>query len=270
MGFPIERIGIIGKPSDWLIASVPSGKILNKISGFEFINIPIDELYKIYDYVLPKVDGSLLKSFKISNKNINNIELQKSEAFYLALKELINNYSLTAFTIRCFDLLLEYKTTGCFALSKLNDEGIIAGCEGDIVSLIGMIIVNRKTNQQVWMANPSQIDVENAQLILAHCTVPCTMTDDVHLDTHFESNQGVGLSGKMKNIDVTIFRLGGKELEKKFVCTGKIIDHEQNANLCRTQIRIAVDSKNKLLELLKNPLGNHLQVLYGKHPTIFR
>jgi len=266
--YPIERVGIIGKPSDWLIASVPTENVLSKLNGFEFTHIPIRELYTIYDAVLTGADGKLLQSFSISNNNIDLKELQKAEAFYLALKQLVKEKNLSAFTIRCFDLLLEYQTTGCFALSKLNDEGIIAGCEGDIVSLIGMVTANRKTNQQAWMANPSQIDMENSQLILAHCTVPTCMTENVQLDTHFESNQGIGLCGKMKETDVTLFRLGGKELNKKFVCTGKIIQHEQNPNLCRTQIRVKVDDSEKLNELLTNPLGNHLLVLFGKHSDI--
>ena len=183
----IERVGIIGKPSDWLIASVPTDGILNNLDGFEFIHIPIQELYSIYDDVLPKADGNLLKTFSISNQNINSKELQKSEAFYLALKQLVDEKNLTALTIRCFDLLLEYQTTGCFALSKLNDEGIIAGCEGDIVSLIGMIVATRKTGQTVWMTNPSQIDIDKSQLVLAHCTIPTCMAENVKLDTHFES-----------------------------------------------------------------------------------
>ena len=263
-----ERVGIIGKPSDWLIASVPSAEILNKLKGFDFINIPIQELYSIYDQVITKVDGALLKSFSVVNESINQDERKKSEAFYLALKQLVEENNLTAFTIRCFDLLLEYQTTGCFALAQLNDEGIIAGCEGDIVSLIGMVTANRKTGQQVWMANPSQIDVESQEIILAHCTVPCGMADGVQLDTHFESDQGIGLSGKMKEIDVTIFRLGGKKLNKKFICTGTIIQHEQNPNLCRTQIRVEVDDCKKLNDLLTNPLGNHLLVIYGKYIDI--
>ncbi len=129
--YPIERVGIIGKPSDWLIASVPTDTVLSKLKGFEFINIPIQDLYKIYDKVITKADGALLNSLPIINESINQDERRKAEALFLALKQLVDENNLTAFTIRCFDLLLEYQTTGCFALSKLNDEGIIAGCESD-------------------------------------------------------------------------------------------------------------------------------------------
>lgn len=238
---------------------------MNEIEGFEFTKIPIEELYSLYENVLPSATGKQLESFKIENNNIDLEELQKAEAFYLALKQLVDNHNLTAFTIRCFDLLLEYQTTGCFALSKLNDEGIIAGCEGDIVSLIGMIIANRKTNQTVWMANPSQIDIDNSELVLAHCTVPTCLTSGTTLDTHFESDQGIGIVGNIPDSDITLFRLGGDKLDKKFVCTGKTVPHNLNPNLCRTQIRIKVDDKKQLNDLLTNPLGNHLLVLNGKH-----
>lgn len=264
----IERIGIIGKPSDWLIASVPSDEVLNKLYNFEFIKIPIQELYELYDAVLPNATGDLLKSFKIKNNSINNTELRKAETFYTALKQLVEDYELTALTIRCFDLLIEYQTTGCFALSKLNDEGIIAGCEGDIVSLIGMIVATRKSNQTIWMANPSQIDIENSELVLAHCTVPTCLTDAVTLDTHFESDQGIGINGIIPESEVTLFRLGGKNLDGKFVCTGKIIPHEHSSNLCRTQIRVKVEEKTNLHELLTKPLGNHLLVISGTHLDI--
>ena len=269
MASQIERVGIIGKPSDWLIASVPSNDVLSKLGGFKFINIPIQELYTFYETMLANATGELLNSFKIENNNIDSQELQKAETFHIALKKLVYEYQLTALTIRCFDLLIEYQTTGCFALSQLNDEGIIVGCEGDIVSLIGMITATRKTNQTVWMANPSQIDIESSELVLAHCTVPTCLTDSVTLDTHFESNQGIGLKGNIPKSDVTLFRLGGKYLDKQFVCIGKIIPQKHNPNLCRTQIRVKVDDKNKLQELLENPLGNHLLVISGIHIDIF-
>ena len=266
----VEQVGIIGKPSDWLIASVPEKSVLSRINNYNFIEISIEELYNHYEEILPKASGESLKSFKIQTTQIDSTELQKSEAFYFALKQIVYIYQLTALTIRCFDLLTKYHSTGCFALSKLNDEGIIAGCEGDIVSLIGMIVATRNSGQTVWMANPSQIDIKKSELVLAHCTVPTCLTDSVYLDTHFESDMGIGLNGEFSNQDVTIFRLGGKNLDKQFICTGDTMPHEYSDNLCRTQIKVRVDEKEKLEELLNNPLGNHLLVLPGKHNDILK
>jgi L-fucose isomerase-like protein len=262
-----ERIGIIGKPSDWLIASVPESSVLAR-TGANFIEINIEELYDNYEKFIDAVDGKLLGKYEITSANISDSDLKKSEAFYLALKSIAKKYELTALTVRCFDLLLKYHATGCFALGLLNDEGIVCGCEGDIVTLIGMIIAKRKFNAVSWMANPSEFDLEKGELILAHCTLPISMSDKIKLDTHFESGEGIGLIGELNSNDVTIFRLGGKNLEKKFVMTGTVIPMEHSPNLCRTQLKVKVDDKRLLGDMVTSPLGNHHLVVMGKYPNI--
>lgn len=100
------------------------------------------------------------------------IDIQNNVKIYLVLKALVEKYKLDALTIRCFDLVLNIKTTGCFGLSQLNDDGYIAGCEGDLVSTVAMLWTNKLLNQIPWMANPVQLDEEQNSLWLAHCTVP--------------------------------------------------------------------------------------------------
>jgi L-fucose isomerase-like protein len=262
-----ERIGIIGEPSDWLIASVPDVELL-EATGASYVEIDIDELYQSYEDVIGDANGDLLKNYEIVNSKVVEQDLIKSEAFYLALKNVAKKYELTALTVRCFDLLLKYHATGCFALGLLNDEDIVCGCEGDIVTLIGMIIAKRKFNAVSWMANPSEFDLEKGELILAHCTLPISMSDKIKLDTHFESGEGIGLIGELNSNDVTIFRLGGKNLEKKFVMTGTVIPVEHSPNLCRTQLKVKVDDKRLLGDMVTSPLGNHHLVVMGKYPNI--
>ncbi len=73
----------------------------------------------------------------------------------------MDKYDLKGLTIRCFDLLSTVHNTGCIALSLLNDEGIISSCEGgDVPALISMLILNALSDEPVFMANPSSIDVE--------------------------------------------------------------------------------------------------------------
>ena len=44
---------------------------------------------------------------------------------------------LDAVAVRCFDLVTARGTTGCLALSALNDAGRVAACEGDLASAVG-------------------------------------------------------------------------------------------------------------------------------------
>ena len=185
-------------------------------------------------------------------------DLEKNVKVYLVLQNLIEHYKLDALTIRCFDLVKALQTTGCFALSKLNDEGIIAGCEGDITAVLAMLWSYRKSGKIPWMANPSGIDLKENSLALAHCTVPRTLVDSYDLRSHFESGLGVGIQGFFPTgIKVNLLRIGGEELDKIWQAAGELIATGCDEKLCRTQIKVKLLNKN-VSELLQNPLGNHL------------
>lgn len=45
---------------------------------------------------------------------------------------------------------------GCYSLARLLDEGVVAGCEGDVCSALGMLWSKLMTGQVPWMANIAQ------------------------------------------------------------------------------------------------------------------
>lgn len=262
------KIGLTGKPSDWLIASMPEARIINSVWGPQVIQIDMDELkseiQKVTDDEIEEAHY-LLTSNAVEIQEPNKKEVKSVVKVYAALKHLVKNYELNAVSVRCFDLVKDLKTTGCFALAKLNDEGIIAGCEGDIVSTLGMIWANLLTDQIVWMANPAQLDEQSNSVLLAHCTVPMSMVDKYKLRSHFESGLGVGIEGEMSKGKATLFRLGGKNLDKAWISNVEIMESGSGDNLCRTQVRIKLHSNMKPSDLLSAPLGNHMLLLRGSY-----
>ena len=259
-----KRIGLIGQPSDWLVASTPNNKLLKEAFGVDVVPIDLEEVKHIYKKVEIEQVNEISLELTDNAQEIREPspkEIDDNVRIYLAIKNLISKYKLDALTIRCFDLVLDMKTTGCFALSRLNDEGIIAGCEGDLVSTIGMMWALQKYGRIPWMANPSQVNLRENSLILAHCTVPCSLVKSYRLRSHFESGLGVGIQGEFPLQDVMIFRLGGKECDLIWQAEGKIIQNEHAENLCRTQIKVKLDDEFSVQDLLTNPLGNHLLIV---------
>jgi L-fucose isomerase-like protein len=259
-----KRIGLIGKPSDWLVASSSQIKIVESVFGVEVIPIDMEEVKQNFKEVEPEQIKKIaleLTENSIEIKEPSQKEIEDNVRIYLAIKELIAKYNLDALTIRCFDLVLDMKTTGCFALSRLNDEGIIAVCEGDMVNTIGMMWGLEKYGTLSWMANPSRINLKENSLILAHCTVPCSLVKSYTLRSHFESGLGVGIQGEFPLQDVMLFRLGGKELDLIWKVEGKITQTGHAENLCRTQIKVKLDDEYSVQDLLLDPLGNHLIVV---------
>lgn len=250
-----QRFGIIGKPSDWLISSLPNLKQAHKLFGITFINIKLSEVEKLAK--------SINKSYQLKIKGkFNKKELVKADHIYQALNKIVKKYKLTGLTTRCFDLLTSLKSTACLALAEFNNRKIIATCEGDITAMISMKIASLIGDGYTFQANPSYIDVKNKKIILAHCTIPTKMTTSYKLDTHFESGIGVAIKGELKTADVTMFRLSSN-LKDYFVAEGKIIKNGNNSQRCRTQIEVKF--KDDINSLLTKPCGNHHIIFYGHH-----
>jgi L-fucose isomerase-like protein len=186
-----------------------------------------------------------------------------------ALGDVLENDDLDAVTVRCFDLLGDPGTSGCLALASLNDDGIVAGCEGDVPSTLAMLLVRHLLGRPSWMANPAMVDVETNRLVLAHCTVAPSMVDGFALDTHFESGKGVGISGRFAAQPVTLIRIGGSDLEECWIVEGDIVATGDDADLCRTQVTVDLSS-GQVGDLLTHPLGNHLVLVAGHHEARLR
>jgi L-fucose isomerase-like protein len=254
------RFGIVGKPSDWLIASDVDYEGLYDKAGIELVDITIKEL-----------KHEINNKHKYENKYVNDLkgktfdekEIEDALYIYGALKFLTEKYNLSGLTLRCFDLLGDdIHNTGCLALSILNGEGIPAGCEGDIPALISMAILHYLTDNPVFMANPSKIDVEENKIVFAHCTLPINMPESYELDTHFESGIGVALRGKISLGDATVFKASG-DLESYFVSGGEIQKNLSQNNLCRSQIELLMNKDVNYF--LRESIGNHHLIVNGNY-----
>lgn len=249
------NLGVIGKPSDWLISSdVDYKKCLNKLN-INLIDIDIDELVK--EYLRVDIRGYEEKTIL----DFDSKEIDKSKKLSKALEVLSKKYELEGLTIRCFDLLGKIQTTGCLGLSLLNRNKKIGTCEGDIPSMLSMYLLNKITGQSGFQANPSRINTDKNEIVFAHCTLPIDMAESYDVMTHFESGIGVALRGKMKETDITIFKLSSN-LKDYYVSEGLITENLEECNLCRTQIVIKLDD---VKYFLTSPHGNHHIIVYGKH-----
>ena len=258
------RLGIVGKPSDWLISSSYDSDIIAQRLGIEMVEIEMKELQDIIDATPEETPNTQHPS---ANTQISRA-LPGANRIHQALKTLVERHRLQGFTIRCFDLLSSHHNTGCLALARLNAAGIVSGCEGDVPALLSMTIAQALLGVPGFQANPARIDVETGEMLVAHCTIPLNMVERYELLTHFESGIGVGIRGYMKEGDVTLFKVSG-DLSRHFVEEGTLVRNETSAGLCRTQLAVELSDKRKAEYFLKEPIGNHHIVVAGHHKQLF-
>lgn len=258
------KFGVIGKPSDWLIASQVSKEAANKKLGCEIVDIPVSELIQLskenYTFDDPLVE-------QLKRKPYDSNELQKALNIYGALNAIKDQYELSGLTVRCFDLLAPLQSTGCIGLAMLNALGIPSACEGDVPALISMMILQLLLGEPGFMVNPARINVKENSMVVAHCTLPLNMGGEYQLKSHYESGIGVAVDGQLPERKAMIFKVDAS-LERYFLSEIEIIANLSESNLCRTQIEIRLEED--VHYFLNEPCGNHHIITLKHNPSLIR
>ena len=263
------RLGIVGQPSDWLISSIVDSDRVRERFGIELVPIPMGDLLLEF-HALKSVDvQDEVEKFAAHVAPFNAVDapaIQKSlgdaTRLYIALKKIAETNGLQGLTIRCFDLLTAVHNTGCIALARLNSEGYVAGCEGDVPAMLSMMIARSLLGVSGFQANPAHINPQTGEMLFAHCTIPFNMTHRYELDTHFKSGIGVGVRGYVNAGPVTIFKASGL-LDRYFAAEGILEACQAGGDLCRTQEVIRLAAAADTSYFLTNPIGNHHIILPG-------
>ncbi len=252
------RLGRIGTPSDWLVASVPPAEAVAPTWGPTLVDVPLAELVEamrdadrgetaaVRDEIVAGAEGV---------REPSPADLEAAAAVAVALRRVVRRHRLDACAVRCFDLVIDHGTTGCLALSRLLDEGVVAGCEGDVPATLTMLLLQLMTGQPAFMANPQDLDPRENTLDLAHCTIARRMVSRYTLRSHFESSLGVGIAGTIDRGPATVARIGGESLQDLFASDAEIIANGDNPQRCRTQVRLRLETP--VADLLVRPVGNH-------------
>ena len=260
-----KRFGVIGKPSDWLIASDVDYAAVRENLGAELVDIPIEELVAearndgMADRVGHDVLGLKPLNVPKYGRKISQEDWDGAMAIYGALRRLVARYRLDGLTLRCFDLLTALHNTGCLALAILNAEGTTATCEGDIPAMLSMAVARALTGEASFQVNLSRI--EGDRLLFAHCTVPLSLVRDYCYDTHFESGIGVAVHGELPEGPVTVFKLS-PDCRRMFRREARLVANTYGDALCRTQV--VVEAPGAAEYFLRTPVGNHHILVPGK------
>lgn len=166
----------------------------------------------------------------------------------------------------------------CLGFSRLRDRGIPAACEGDMDSLLTMLLFQYAFDRPGFQGNATFDTARNA-LWTAHCTAPLKMDGPDGVDAPYllRGHSEVAGSGCVPEVQ---YRLGETITRGKFVnldtilaSTGKIIEvPEKSVHGCRTQIVTEVRDAAQMAADWSSALETedamtllHRVVVYGDH-----
>lgn len=254
-----KTIGLIGTSSDWLINSTVEAENLKKVTGITLKAFPWVSMPDYKEYECPD-------KFYNAFSNTSHEKLEGSGKVYAMFHDHIRKEDLKGITVECFSLVQRDHITACLPLALINSEDIPAACEGDTVSLAGMMIIQALTGSIPWMANIVEIGDED--ITFAHCTIPRNMLSSHYITTHYETGEGTAVKGVIEDGKYTIIRFN-KDLDQIFVTEATTMPCEDILEACRTQAKFAIN-KNDAKLLKDKPLGNHHLIVKGWYGNILK
>lgn len=247
-----KKLGLIGQVSDWLIASAIPADLLETKLGIKLSVIHWNELAHFSEF---KASDAFLGSFS----GATDMDITETAKVSELLTNTIQTLNLDAITVECFPMVQKDCVTACLPLAKFNNEGIPAGCEGDLTAIAGMMLCMELTGIIPWIANINKVSDEVC--MFSHCTIAPGLVSGFTVKTHFETGKGTAVEGDFKGDLITIFRFDNK-LSKAFIATANITGRPKSVTACRTQIEVKLTG-NEVKLLRQSPLGNHHLIFPG-------
>jgi hypothetical protein len=207
----------------------------------------------------------------------NAEDIRKAAVISVALQRLMDREGAQGLAVgTCMGWLA--RGFPCLGFTRLRDNGIPAACEGDMDSLLTMLLFQYAIDRPGFQGNATFDTARNA-LWTAHCTAPLRMDGPNGEDAPYllRGHSEVGGSGCVPEIQ---YRLGETVTRTKLVnldtilaSTGKIIEvPAKSVHGCRTQIVTEVRDAAKMAAGWSSVLETedamtllHRVVFYGDH-----
>jgi len=219
---------------------------------------------KICDEEARKIWRGIKK--RVGEVKVNEGEGLSSVKAYLVLKRWIKQENLSGLAVECYP---DFMGKVCLAYSLLGEEGIPGSCEGDINSLVGMIILYSLTGIPVHNTDLLAIYPEDNTFVFSHCGSGAFSLagnkEKISLSPVRLAHKGVCVLFPAKPGKVTLINLvGRKDTYRMCIVEGEAVKTEMvfAGNPVRVKFPIPV---NEFLEIVaENGFGHHWMIGYGE------
>ncbi len=195
--------------------------------------------HNIADSRVEKDLDKLFNTGSLNKERVSMKDMEKSSRVFLALKDFAEENNYNALAISCWPRFQEvYGIAVCGAMSRLNESGIVAPCEGDIPGAIDMMICNAINGQKSSLSDLVAFDENDNSINMWHCGVAagsCSDNSGICWDEHFNIGsynadkwvgKGVVADLTFKPGQVTIVRMDNN-FKNWFIITGEVMSNKK-------------------------------------------
>ncbi len=270
------RIIAIGPPHG-TAAACDAAQVKEKL-GADLITISNDQVLEVFNAIDPQAAVAEAEKYWIEPAQEivepTRAEIYDSARYYLAVRKImIEQQAQAVCSVHCMG-----NPRGCLTFSKLNDEGYVGACEGDIDSTLTMLMFAYAFGVPGFITDPV-IDTAKNSMVHFHCT-SATKLDGPNgerrpfvIRTQTDSRGGVALQVENR-VDQPVTCAKLVNLDTLLYTPGKIIETSTSPLACRTQFAQSVPDARRLFldwggDVIQGDTMTllHRVVFYGDHQT---
>jgi L-fucose isomerase-like protein len=214
------KLGLVGYRVPGFYTSTFDEMGLRRQLGVEVHHVTMAELIDTAKAIDPARRKQEAEAIRATARvcQVTDEELDKAGGLMLAFRDIAARNRLTGFAVKCWpEFVPHYGIMPCSTISRLNDEGLLTACEGDIYGTVSMLIANFLTGKHAMFADFVAIDEQKNEGLAWHCgSAPtCLKAKDVcNILGKHPTVEGGGKRGVTVNFNiegegpVTLARLG--------------------------------------------------------------
>ncbi len=264
----------------------PDVKLLEKKYGVRIHPLPISEIKAVADGLK---DIEIEEAKKVFCKDIKNIKVTeaiflKGVVVYAALSKIAKEYPYDAMALSCWPDFQElFGIVPCVPFTELYDiDNIPVACEGDLLGVISMLVLNAMTEHSSTIMDFANIDIESDRLLLWHCgigtkSIACSR-DAIQVINHPMMNRkmsevnriGLSYDYYFKEMPVTIARI--TDNGKGIFCFNGNVTNDNNGGFTGTRgwikdlsyLKSPVSALDLMNTILTEGIEHHLIIAEGE------
>ena len=275
------RLGVLGGRAISAYPTTADPIQVKKIFGVEIEHIDQMVLLQKAEQKSTEERSALVDRIKKRYGSVQVPEetLKKSASVYLVLKEIIAQNKLDMVSVKCIGEFMDSYCSCCLALSMLNDEGYICGCQCNINAMISGYILSELSGSPHFFGDVNMVDPGTAEARMINCgSVPGRLAEndkEIRIVEQYEymgTGRGACTYFCCKEGPVTFGTLGRKEGRYiMHIASGTAVQKPlSELEHVRTWAQAFIKLDGDPLMFYRNLRCNHSVFAYGEYRNVLR
>jgi L-fucose isomerase-like protein len=265
------KIGVVGTHPPGFFASDADGLRLQKVIGPTVVQVNLETLLRQSADVGEPLWKANLKADAARVADLDRLDpeqLRKSSQFTVTLEQTVQTLGLQAVAVRCWpEFFSPYGAVACSTLAHLNDAGVPAACEADVLGAVSMTIEHLLAQSTVFLGDLVQIREDRNSVVFWHCgagaiSLASPRTGAV-AGVQPNRNLAYAFNNPLKAGTVTICRLGQTDDGyRMLIARGKARDDSGHFFGTSVEVEVECDAREVLPTVIGKGFEFHFAIVW--------